>query len=79
MEYKMKWNLNEMVTQLEIATIDQALSMTQNRTYLAQLLGLNRTTLIAKMRKYGMLLCAYEKKCESNENAALEVKSEMHT
>lgn len=49
-------NLFDVITHLENQLIDQALLRTQgNRTWAAEMLGLNRPTLVEKLRKRGMV------------------------
>lgn len=50
-------NLTKFFRQLEKSFITQALEQTcQNRTLAAELLGINRTTLVEKMRSHGFKL-----------------------
>lgn len=57
----MKWDLNRIVSELEISLINMALSESKTKTNAAMLLGINRTTLVMKMKKYGMPLLSSKK------------------
>ena len=51
------YDLNRLVETLEIDRIHFALQVTQgNKTRAAEMLGLKRTCLLAKMKKYGILV-----------------------
>lgn len=52
----MKWNLNQIISGIELELIQMAFEETKNKAHAAKLLGLNRTTLLMKMKKYGMTL-----------------------
>lgn len=53
-------DLKQVIKELEIRLITEALSLSnQSRTKASRLLGIGRTSLVEKMRKYGMPLNYY--------------------
>lgn len=56
-EIKFPVNLKDKLATIEKEHIDEALAMSNgNKSHAAQLLQMNRTTLVEKMRKYGYKL-----------------------